>query len=107
MSRTMGKDDDDKYVKTDELLIYKSELKANSYTIYLHNEIGSIEKYADLFDTLNNASQYDVIDLHIASPGGQVSTGLEIIAAMRDCACPIGVTVNSDIFSMASIIAIQ
>ena len=47
----------------------------------------------------------DPIYLYISSPGGSVSSGLEIIDAMRSCRCDIYTVVTGTAASMAAVIA--
>lgn len=58
------------------------------YDAYIH-EIGSPEMFADLLYVLDTASEDDVIKLTINSPGGSLSTTMQLYNAIQNANCPV------------------
>lgn len=54
------------------------------YHFYIHGVVEGSEDYTDLLDTLYNASEEDLIYLHINTPGGSLDTTVEIIHAIAE-----------------------
>lgn len=80
--------------------------KLNSVTteIYLGPEIGDMQAYTDLLDTLRKAVVGDEIILHMASFGGQVHSGVQIINAMKESKAKVIASIDGDNYSMGSLI---
>jgi ATP-dependent protease ClpP protease subunit len=56
-----------------------------TYHFYIHGEIGDSEEYVELLDTLYNATDRDILILHLNTPGGYLNTAVEIIHAIAQC----------------------
>ena len=77
---------------------------SKTYTIYLNEEIVEAEKYSKLFNLLRSAGEYDVIQIHINSPGGNLFTGIQLITCMKQCMAHIITTLDGMAFSLAPLI---
>lgn len=64
-------------------LLTKIFLQKTFHHIWLNSEIESADKYVDIFDCLMQASEGDVVAVHINSPGGDLDTALQIIDALE------------------------
>lgn len=56
----------------------------SKYELRLDHEIGEAENYADWMRTIRAASDHDIIELHLCTPGGQLSTTMYLLSALRD-----------------------
>ena len=52
---------------------------------YIHGQIEGSEDYVELLHTLYNATDRDIIILHLNTPGGYLVTAVEIIHAIAQC----------------------
>lgn len=58
---------------------------SNHHIVYLYGEIGEAESIVDTINLLDSCEENDVIELHIATVGGQVDTAIALIHAMKRC----------------------
>lgn len=56
---------------------------AIKYNVRIHTEIGGPECYVDLIQLLDTATENDVFNIHIATPGGDLDGALAIIHAIN------------------------
>lgn len=56
----------------------------NLYTIYLVGEITGAEDYVDCFEVIRNASEDDIVRIHINSGGGDLFTTIQFIRAIGE-----------------------
>ena len=77
---------------------------STTYIIYLNEEIVEAEKYSKLFNLIRNAGEYDVIKIHINSPGGNLFTGVQLITCMRQSMAHIITSLDGMAFSLAPLI---
>ena len=66
------------------------QVLSKSYTstvldLYLDSEIGSPDKYREIYHALSNAGHQDYIVLHVNSVGGRMDAGLQIINHIINC----------------------
>lgn len=59
-----------------------AEPVAFHYDVQIYDEIGGPDCYGDLINLLDMASENDVFDIHIATPGGDLDGALAIIHAI-------------------------
>ncbi len=57
---------------------------ASKYELRLDSEIGDAEDYSDWLRTIRATTEHDVIELHLCTPGGSLSTTMYLLAALRD-----------------------
>lgn len=71
---------------------------------YLCGEIGAAENYTEMFHEIRSAREYDVIRLHINSPGGDLFTTIQFLQAMVDSDGHIVASVEGACMSAATMI---
>ena len=74
------------------------------FNVYLNREIMEPHKYSKLFDLLSSASPYDIIKIHINSPGGDMHTGSQLITHMQTSQAHIITILESSAMSLAPLI---
>lgn len=74
------------------------------YNIYINKQIYEADRYTDMINLIRNASQYDMINLYINSPGGNLYTGLQIINAMKDSQAHVRTILDGVAMSLAPLI---
>ena len=77
---------------------------STAYSFYLSGEILSPEKYVDWFNIIRNASEDDIITIHINSTGGEVATAIQFRRVLLECSAPIIGSVEGDCMSAATMI---
>lgn len=76
----------------------------NEYHFNLMGHIGEPENYTDLLNTLRSANSGDKVFIHINSPGGWVSTAVQIVNTMKNSEATVYGIVESEAASAATII---
>ena len=95
----------------------KNELDANNDTVaFLNRPIGTLhtfyisggikgpENYSSWFETIRNASEHDIICLHINSPGGDAFTAVQFMRVMRETKANVVASVEGACMSAATLI---
>jgi ATP-dependent protease ClpP protease subunit len=78
------------------------QVSNTEYEFYFQDQIYELQNYKSLFMILSKLTENDTLTIYINSPGGSVSVGFAIIAAMKNAKCKI-ITVNLHLAaSMAS-----
>jgi len=62
---------------------YQQKMVARQLHYYLSGLIEDPSKYTEMIHQIRTAGQNDVVNIHLNTPGGYVSTGVQIISAMR------------------------
>ena len=62
---------------------YEQKMVARQLHYYLSGPIEEPSKYTEMIHKIRTASQNDVVHIHLNTPGGLVSTGVQLISAMR------------------------
>jgi len=62
---------------------YQQKMVARQLHYYLSGPIEDPSKYTEMIHQIRTAGQNDVVNIHLNTPGGYVSTGVQIISAMR------------------------
>lgn len=70
----------------------------------LMDEIGAPEDYLELFDALRSASKEDVINIHINTPGGDLSTVAQIIHNIYTTEAKVVTIAEGQVFSGGSLV---
>lgn len=65
------------------------------------------EVYADWFDTIRNASENDIIKIHINSPGGDLLTAIQFIRVLQETQATVICSVEGQCCSAATLIFLQ
>ena len=74
------------------------------YNIYLNQEIEEPQKYSKIFDLLSTATSFDIIQIHINSPGGDMHTGSQLITHMQSSQAHIVTILESSAMSIATLL---
>lgn len=82
----------------------RAQASGITYHFYLHGTIGESEEYVDLLDTLYNASNQDVVILHLNTGGGYLDTAVEIIHAMVSTEATVITSADGLVASAGSLI---
>lgn len=85
---------------------FKSEAKPIGYLhdIYLCGEILSSENYIDYFETIRNASESDIIRIHINSPGGDMFSAIQFIRTIQESRAQVIASAEGCCMSAATMI---
>lgn len=93
--------------KTDEDKIpyYITEFtNSKTYNIYLNEEVVEANQYSKLFDLLRSVGEYDVVQIYINCPGGNLFTGIQLISCMKQCNAHIVTYLDGQAMSLAPLI---
>jgi ATP-dependent protease ClpP protease subunit len=77
------------------------------YYVYLSTEIGSSSVYVPIISFFRALSKNDKVTIFVNSPGGQVSTAVQIIHAIQECKAKTKAVIDSECMSMAPLIALS
>jgi ATP-dependent protease ClpP protease subunit len=83
MPRRYNDDNPEQQMPNQKKLVTKVCLQKTFHHVWLNSEIESADKYVDVFDCLMQATEGDVVAIHINSPGGDLDTALQIIDAIE------------------------
>lgn len=78
----------------------------NRITIHLGFEIDTPDHYCEIADVLNNATEMDEVNVHLASVGGSVHGGTLLVNSFRYCRAPVYTFVRTPCYSMGAILAL-
>lgn len=87
--------------------LFVTQNVTNRYTLYLNDQIESIEQFEDHIAVFQSATEDDIIFLHCSSNGGSTAVGEDYIFQMHNCAAPIIGVVGMGVASMASAIMLE
>jgi len=76
------------------------------HSFYLY-DVTDPSDYTDWFDTIRNASENDIIKIHINSPGGNLLTTIQLMRALNESAATIVCSVEGECMSAATMIFLQ
>lgn len=93
-------------VENDNVFIINNPKMTNVYSIYLTEHIGESKNYRDVFNLLREAGAEDYFKIYLNNFGGYVSTGQDIINAMRACQGQVFTCITGPVYSMAPLIAL-
>jgi ATP-dependent protease ClpP protease subunit len=70
----------------------------------LTGEISSPEDYVEWYEIIRNASETDIIKIHINSPGGNLFTAVQLMRVMAECEAKIITSVEGACMSAATMV---
>ena len=73
-------------------------------TLYLVGEILSPDNYVEWYEVIRNASETDVIKIHINSPGGNLFTAVQLMRVMSESSANIIASVEGACMSAATMV---
>jgi len=79
-------------------------INSKTYNIYLNEEIVEADKYSKLFNLLRSVGEYDVVNIYINSPGGNLFTGVQLISCMKQSMAHIRTILDGQALSLAPLI---
>ena len=74
------------------------------HTFYVSGPIEESEKYTEWFETIRNATENDIIRLHINSPGGDLFTAIQFMRVLNETPAIISASVEGACMSAATMI---
>lgn len=108
MNPKTSRHDDDAALPDDtvfrNLVRYEQQLPVHEVSYYLCGEIHEPQYYTELFYTLRNSAETDLIYLHLNSSGGDFNTGLQIINNIRAANARVVTILEARAYSMAALI---
>ena len=77
---------------------------ARIHTYYLSGHIDSSDQYIDWFDSIRNASENDVVKIHINSYGGDLFTAIQFMRVLMETEATVVISVEGACMSAATMI---
>ena len=74
------------------------------YTFYLVGEITTPDDYVEWFEIIRNATENDVVKIHINSPGGNLFTAVQFMRVMGESQAKIIASVEGACMSAATMV---
>lgn len=75
-----------------------------THHIYLCNEIAEPRYYVDVFNVLKNAGKDDEVYVYLNTPGGYLSTTIQIISAIKMCKAKVTCVLDGEACSAGAMI---
>lgn len=88
-------------------MIRQTKTEVNTFTVFFDEPIGDPSQYRDLIHAIYNAAEHDQFVFVINSIGGQLSSALAIVEAMKQSAAEISCVLVGECHSAASIIMLN
>lgn len=83
---------------------YEHSLTTSHVHFYLSTLIKGPHNYTDMIHRMNVALPQDVIYIHLNTPGGDLSTGVQIINAMKNSEAKIVTIIEGMVYSLGTLI---
>lgn len=80
--------------------------KDNNSDVYLLNEIGPQDEYAELCHRLYNAKKDETFTLHLNTPGGYIDSALMIIDAINTSKATVNARISGSVASAGTILTL-
>jgi ATP-dependent Clp protease protease subunit len=84
--------------------IYTNKPLVQLHTFYINGEIESPDNYTDVFEIIRNATQNDVVKIHINSPGGDLFTAIQFMRVLGETEAKVITSVEGACMSAATLI---
>lgn len=99
----------DGYAYEDPNAFHVSYVPSNAgvYNIFLYGEITDASQFVDAIQALGVASENDVVQIHLSTPGGCLDATDTFIHAMRECSARIIVKASGGVHSAGSVILLN
>jgi ATP-dependent protease ClpP protease subunit len=98
--------DDEENGDIEDIKIFTTEHKCHTYDVYLGESVNESTQYYELFHMLDKAQKNDHFVIHLNNFGGALHTGLQLINCLNKCKATITMSVESHVYSMASLLAL-
>lgn len=76
------------------------------HSFYLYG-IDEPEEYTDWFETIRHAGENDIVKIHINSPGGVLSTAIQLMRCLQETSATVICSVEGECMSAATMIFLQ
>lgn len=83
---------------------YETTITKRILTFYISDSIQDPLKYTDMIHKINTAQPDDTIYIHLNTPGGYISTGVQIINAMQSTPAHVVTVLAARAYSMGTFI---
>jgi ATP-dependent protease ClpP protease subunit len=83
---------------------YTDSISLRQLHFYISGLIEEPEHYCEMVHEIRSASQNDVVHIHLNTPGGVVSTGVQIITAIENTEALVCTHAEGEVCSMGSLI---
>lgn len=108
MNKTRANEDMDDYFSDNPTLpVYSRTQVSNTYKVFLDEPIAEPSKYRTVYSTLDAATENDIVEIHLNTPGGQVSSALQIVNAISLCKATTIAICHADVASAGTMIALN
>lgn len=77
---------------------------ARIHTYYLSGHIESSDQYIDWFDSIRNASENDIVKIHINSYGGDLFTAIQFMRVLTETQATVIISVEGACMSAATMV---
>jgi ATP-dependent Clp protease, protease subunit len=84
--------------------MYESTHTARTTHFYISTPIGEPCQYVEMIQRLQCSSEHDVIFIHLNSPGGDLTAGVQILNAMLTSPAHVVTSLEGEVASMAAIL---
>lgn len=90
--------------EANQIRLYKQVIPINIYHFYITGEIQEPDSYLELINTLKTAEEQDTIFICLNTPGGNLNTSVQIIAAMKQSAATVITVLEGEVCSAGTLI---
>lgn len=88
----------------DSIKYYKQALQVSVHHFYMVKEIGEVDPFLDMINVLKTAEQHDTIFIYLNTPGGNLSTAIQIISAIRQSNATVVTCLEGEVASAGTMI---
>lgn len=86
------------------LKFYKQIVPVTIYHFYIVNEIEDVEPYLELINTLKTAEPHDSIFIYLNTPGGNLSTAVQLMTAIKQSQACVICSIEGSVCSAGTLI---
>lgn len=102
---TPAANEDSRFIeKAPAVAFYNQTQQVSSYRFYISDAIEEPERYHQMCQVLRQAGERDTVYIHLNSPGGQLDSTVQIIAAMKECRGQVITVADGIVASAATLI---
>ena len=97
-------DDEDYFNGSEMLPIFTKVLNSHIHKVFIDEDVKAPSYYRGLITILTNASEHDIVEFNISSPGGRIDSMLAIINAISMSEARTVAIVQGDVVSAATML---
>ena len=97
-------EEDDAEEKDRPYSFYQQKIATRQLHYYISGPVEEPAKYTEMIHQIRCAGQNDVVNIHLNTPGGLVSTGVQLISAMRASQAHIVTHLEGEACSMGALL---